>query len=139
MALTSSSDEFDSWASARGPEAVQLHSTDHKERLLAFNSDCDLSNGPGLLLKLSVCCQDLSWITSREVWTARFRLYIMHETRGIQVIDWFDTFPQAPGDVRAWPTEIQTGEVDFAGVIRWNVNGHFTSASGATPPRRRER
>ena len=95
--------------------------------------------GPGLLLQLSVRCCYLDWIASRQVWAARLGMQIMHEASVIQLIDWFDSFPESPVNVRTGATEVVTGKVPFAGVVRWNVLDHttlqITSEGEATPPR----
>lgn len=131
---TTSSDESGSWASARGSEAVRLHSSDDNERLGAFNTDTSPCDGPGLLLQLEVGCACFDWISSRTAWTARFRLQVVHEASVVELIHWFDTFQESPVYVSTRPTEIQTRQVPFAGVVRWDVDRHLTSANVATPP-----
>jgi len=103
-----------------------LHSQDHHQRSISVDltgqSPCE---GPGLLLQLGVRACYLDWIAGRQVWAARFGMQIVHETSTIQLIDWFDSFPESPLNVRTGPTEVVTGQVSFAGVVRWDVDcGH---------------
>ena len=126
---------------ARAPEAVSLHSQDNGERSLPVNltAECP-SQGPGLLLELSIRSCYLDWIAARQVWATRFGMQIVHEARSIQLIDWFDSFPESSCNVRSGATEVVTRQVPFAGVIRWDVldqgNHQFTTEGVATPPRR---
>lgn len=80
--------------------------------------------GPGLLLKLEIRFCYLDWISARQVWAARFGMQVVHEARSIQLIDWFDSFPESPLDVRTGPTEVVSRDVTFAGVVRWDVLHH---------------
>lgn len=87
--------------------------------------------GPGLLLQLSIRCCYLDWIAARQVWAARFGMQIVHEASVIQLIDWFDSFPEAPVNVRTGATEVVSGQVSFAGVVRWDVHcGHEDQRQG---------
>lgn len=87
--------------------------------------------GPGLLLQLSVRCCYLDWIASRQVWAARLGMQVVHEASTIQLIDWFDSFPESSCDVRTGPTEVVTRDVSFAGVVRWDVHcGHEDQRQG---------
>lgn len=95
------------------------------------------SEGPGLLLQLSIRSCYLDWVAGRQVWAARFGMQIVHEARFVQLIDWFDSFQESPLDVRTRATEVVTRNVPFAGVVRWDVLDHFTSAGVATPPQSR--
>ena len=112
-----------------------MHGSDHNERLCAEFADRSSSDFSRFLLELEVSCACFDWISSRTAWTARFRLKIMHEASGIELIHWFDTFEEAPINVGTRATEIVTRQVPFAGVVRWDVDRHLTSASVATPPR----
>ena len=137
MAWITSSVECATWAAARGSEAVRLHSSDNNERLGALKTNTSPCDGPGLLLQLEVGCACFDWISSRTAWTARFRLQVVHEASCIELIHWFDTFQEAPLNVGTRPTEIQTRQVPFAGIVRWDVNGHVLTSEGvATPPQR---
>jgi len=111
-----------------------LHSQDNHEGRVAIQltTEC-ASQGSGLLLQLGIRACYLDWIAGRQVWAARFGMQIVHETSTIQLIDWFDSFPESPLNVRTGATEVVTRQVPFAGVVRWNVLDHFTSASEATP------
>lgn len=111
-----------------------MHSCNHNQSLnpsLTSRSPCD---GPGLLLELEVSCACFDWISSRTAWTARFRLKVMHEASGIELIHWFDTFEEAPLNVSTRPTEIQTRQVPFAGIVRWDILPHSDKSPGAFTP-----
>ena len=118
-----------------------MHSQDDLERDRTVNlaGQCP-DQGPGLLLELSVRLCYLDWIAARQVWAARFGVKVVHEARSIQLIDWFDSFPESPLDVRTGPTEVVARNVEFAGVVRWDVfdqgDHPFTEEGVATPPRR---
>ena len=101
-----------------------MHGSDHDEGLGAEFADGTLGDEARFLLQLQVCCACFDWISSRTAWTARFRLEIVHEARCIELIHWFDTFQEAPMNVGTRPTEIVTRKVPFAGVVRWDVDGH---------------
>lgn len=75
-----------------------------------------------MLLQLSIRCCYLDWIAARQVWASRLGMQIVHEASVIQLIDWFDSFPEAAIHVRTGPTEVVTRDVAFAGVVRWNVD-----------------
>jgi len=113
-----------------------LHSQDNHEGGLAVDlgPHCP-GEGPGLLLQLGIRACYLDWIAGRQVWAARFGMQIVFEASSIQLIDWFDSFPESSSDVRTRATEVVTRQVPFAGVVRWDVTDHFTSAGVATPPR----
>ena len=120
------------------PEAVCLHRQDNRHGgcTIGLRLKCP-SEGPGFLLQLSIRCCYLDWIAGRQVWAARFGMQIVHEASTIQLIDWFDSFPQTSVDVRTGPTEVVTRQVPFAGVVRWDVLDPVITAEGvATPPRR---
>lgn len=99
-----------------------MHSQDNQERSVSVNlagqSPCQ---GPGLLLQLGVRSCYLDWVAARPVWATRFGMQIVHETSTIQLIDWFDSFPESPLNVRTGATEVVTWQVPFAGVVRWDV------------------
>ena len=80
------------------------------------------SEGPGLLLQVGIRCCYLDWVAGRQVWAARLSMQVVHEARSVQLIDWFDTFPEPSVDVRTGPTEIVARQMPFAGVVRWDVH-----------------
>ena len=100
-----------------------MHSQDNHEGGLSVDltSHCP-SECAGLLLQISVRCCYLDWVAGRQVWAARFGMQIVHEARSIQIIDWFDSFPEPSSNVRARATEVVTRQVPFAGVVRWDVH-----------------
>ena len=105
----------------RGPEAVCLHRDhDHQGDLTVHLGPQCPGEGPGLLLQRSVRACYLDWIAARQVWAARLGMQIVHEASTIQLIDWFDSFPESPCDVRTGPTEVVSRDVAFAGVVRWD-------------------
>ena len=117
-----------------------MHSqNDRQSRSAVYLTTKCACEGPGLLLQLGIRACYLDWIAGRQVWAARFGMQIVHEASVIQLIDWFDSFPESPVNVRTGATEVVTGKVPFAGVVRWNVLDHttlqITSEGEATPPR----
>lgn len=120
-----------------------MHSRDNNESLDLHCSGAYFGDGPGLLLQLGVRCAYLDWISGRQVWTARLCMQIVHEASSIKLIDWFDTFEEASVDVRAGATEVQSRQVPFAGVVRWDVldqgDHPIRVEDVATPPRPRGR
>lgn len=98
-----------------------MHRGDDNQGLKADFSVVCPSDGPGCLLELGIRCQYLDWIIPSTVWTTRFSMQIVHETRSIELIHWFDAFEEAPVDVRTRAAEVVTRQVPFAGVVRWNV------------------
>ena len=101
-----------------------MHSGDDNQ---GFETDFSVvcpGNGPGCLLQLGIRAQYLDWISGRQVWTARFSLQIVHETRTIELIHWFDAFEEASVNVRTRATEVVARQMPFAGVVRWDVLNH---------------
>jgi len=101
-----------------------LHRSSNRESLQVIAARTPGGDLLGSTLQLCIGLHDTSWVSPGAKWSARFSLQVMHQASRIQLIHWFDSFPEPSGDVRSWSGKVVAREVTLPCVERWDVDRH---------------
>ena len=102
-----------------------MHRSSNRESLKVVAARSPGGDLLGSTFQLRIRLHNFDWLNYAGLdWGALFCYEIVHETRSIQLVHWFDFLAEPTSDVGPWSTEIVTWEVTLPLVVGWDIIGH---------------